>query len=59
MADRPTTDEGSRNAAVAETEQSVPDDEVLREHLEKALERAEDSESRYHLRSALQRLEID
>lgn len=34
-------------------------DLILAEHLEKALTRASDDEARYHIRAALQRLELE
>jgi hypothetical protein len=35
------------------------DDVILQEHLEKALDKAESGDARYHLRAALQRFEFE
>lgn len=56
------TDTTYAEAADFGGEEHVPggtEDLILEEHLQKALDEAEDDTARYHLRAALQRLDLE
>jgi hypothetical protein len=47
------------DASDSVTRTGIRTDRILQEHLEKALDRAKDQRTRYHLRAALQRVEFE